>query len=154
MSTDIKQAIDGALAKTLVIAGYKDSSTKKQKQWSLVDVLPWELQGFMAANNIPSDARLQCHDDTFFLVYEIDVPLTDQDKADRTKSTFNAICFKYVYDALTAIGYYRTRVRVDSIKQLKQLSAFDVYDLYTSDDPDKLDGLVDYYGHYFSYGLQ
>jgi hypothetical protein len=142
-------ALDNAKAKVDTTI---PSTKKSSESIDISDVNPIDLLAFMKKNNIPDNAYFDGSDNGYdgwytgitLLTWDIDIPTTDKDKLDITRTRFNNSSFRLVYDILTTNGY--KRIGFDS-RKLKDFYDITAYDMYMDKDFDRL---VTYYSLFFT----
>jgi hypothetical protein len=144
----MKNIIIILLAEALAKVETQIPKTKKvEREISINDVRPLDIPDFMKKNNIPDDAYIGGIDNGYDgwdagqlrLIWEVDVPLTDEDKLLHRKSRFTSVAFKLMFDYLTNNGYKRVGFDTAIFKYSKDTT---VYDMYMNQEYDKL---ADYY---------
>ena len=136
----LKAALEAALAKAIKVA---PKTKNKVISVDITDVMPIDIPAFMEENNIPKDADFEIGKDSselatgeLFLVYNVVVPTTDEDKAKAIKKRFNSyIAFKAVFDVLTANGYKRVGSCPKVYQEFKNTT---LYAMYMAEDFDSL----------------
>jgi hypothetical protein len=115
-------------------------------QVDIDDVTPVNLAQFMKDNNIPDTAYFGLYEGGGFgralevcLYYQVDIPLTEQEKLKVRRNRFNHVSFKYVHDVLIKNGYNRAGCWSN---QYSEFGNTCVYDMYINKHFDRL---VKYY---------
>jgi len=120
--------------------------TKKQEKLiSIIGVSPLDIVDFMKQNDIPMDAsfggRENGYDawDDICLVWNIDVPTTNNDKLKYSKHAFKNYAFQSVKNLLLENNYKITSYCTSKLKEFEYAT---VYGMYMDKDFDRL---VKYY---------
>jgi hypothetical protein len=148
---NMKELIEQALNECYFDVEKQIPKTKKKtKSISVLEVPPIELLEFMKENNIPDTAwfngKGNGYDgyDDFILEWDIEVPMTEEDKLSFRKNRFNSWCYGRVNKLLSNNGYKRADYDRMALQEFKDTT---IFDLYMNKDFDRI---VKYYSIWFS----
>jgi hypothetical protein len=147
----MKDLIIQALNDAIIVLDKRVPQTKKETIYENIEgISPLDISRFIIENNIPKDAyfggKPNDYDsfDTVCLCYDIDVPMTEQDKLKIKRKTFSTIAYKLVFDLLIKSGYKRVGFNSGKLKEFDDTT---VYDMFITKDFDRL---VKYYSLSFN----
>lgn len=115
--------------------GISPSETKTiTKEVDISELGPLEVAGFMRKNNIPDSASFSGEPNGYdgyvpgvlLLSWEIQVPTTVEERAERIKKRFNAGYFKRVYDVLVVNDYKRVGCNSGLFKEFDDTTPYDL----------------------------
>lgn len=145
MKNLVKSALDNAYA---ILQKQVPETKIDIKNMSILEVNPVDLIKFMKHNNIPDSAYFNSDDDETFLSWDIERPITEEEKITFKRHRFGSLAFKAVYDLLIENGYERVGVMSSSLTKFKGTTT---YDMYVNQD---FDMLTEYYSLSFKKAVE
>ena len=130
MESLIKKALTSAIIK---LRRQVPRTKKVMKNISVIDVRPLEIRKFMMENNIPERAVFDMGDngydggDGFYLSWDVDVKISEEDALKFKRKRFDTIAFKEVHAILTSRGFIRRGYNSGLLKEFDDTTVYDMY---------------------------